>query len=388
MTMSESMTVMSPADALQFFDHDLSCFRDGVDLVRLLVAGDPPCQPVRVDVADAQRLLPHLVYHRLLPQLVTAVTSGHFVTREDIAREIERLPTGLALDGLRLEHMLLEVGEVFEQAGVEFLVLKGVATGRLDHAQPGMRQAADVDILVRLEDLDHAGRALADAGFLRPDAATTLMDKGASWKSSSGVSLDLHTRPHTAGRALGESWWERSDTFVVAGHRFRALERGGRMAHAASHYALSFPNHRILSSLLDLVTISRVATEAERARAAEFLAEVGVSDIVGRITTRAAVLVADRGVVLGRAGSRPLDLTLRKAYDRSDLDKVALKLAKTFGMPRADKLRVVRNWVAPSDDFLALGGYRSAWDRYAQVTRRVWRRRGVPERDEGAQSND
>jgi hypothetical protein len=196
------------------------------------------------------------------------------------------------------------------------------------------------------------------------------MDKGASWKAPSGVSLDLHTRLHTAGRALPESWWERTDTFIVAGCSFRALERGGRMAHAASHYALSYPNHRILSSLLDLVTISRLATDADRARAEQFLAELGVSDIVLRITRRAAVLVGDECVTLGRPGSRPLDLALRKAYDRSDLDKVAVKLAKTFGMPRADKRRVVRNWIAPSADYLALGGYRSRWDRVAQVARR------------------
>ena len=87
------------------------------------------------------------------------------------------------------------------------------------------------------------------------------MDKGESWRAPSGVSLDLHTRPHTAGRALGDSWWQACETFLIAGRAFRTLERGGRLAHAASHYALSFPNHRILSSLLDLVTISARATQ-------------------------------------------------------------------------------------------------------------------------------
>ena len=97
-----------------------------------------------------------------------------------------------------------------------------------------------------------------------------------------------------------------------------------------------------------------------------------------RITRRAAVLIGDEGVIVGAPGSRPLDLALRRAYDRSDLDKVALKLAKTFGMPLADKVRVARNWVAPSDDFLAMGGYSSRWDRLAQVARRQWAgRRGA-----------
>jgi Uncharacterised nucleotidyltransferase len=357
-------------DALRFFDRELHDFRCGVDLVRLLVGGAHPSEPTQLGSAEERSLPPLLAYHRLLPQVIEAVADGQLTGSDNFQTAVAQLPTRLAVDGLRLEHMLLEVGERFDSADIEVLVLKGVATGRLDHAQPGMRQAADVDVLVHLDEFDRAGRVLAEAGFLRPDAASTLMDKGESWRALSGVSLDLHTRPHTAGRGLGDSWWRARDTFLIAGRSFRALERGGRLAHAASHFALSFPNHRILSSLLDLVTISTQATAEDRARAEQFLAEVGVSDIVHRITRRAAVLVGDEGIVLGRPGSRPLDLALRKAYDRSDLDKVALKLAKTFGMPRTDKMRVVRNWVAPSDDFLAMGGYTSRWDRLGQVARR------------------
>lgn len=365
------MAALTPEGALEFFDHELQVMPDGVNLVRLLVAGHAPPQPIHLGAGNVcDNPVSRLAYHRLLPQLVAAVTRGHLAADGDLRDAIGPLSTRLAVEGLRLEHMLLELGELLERADVEFLVLKGVATGRLDHADAGMRQAADVDLLVHRDDFERAGLALAAAGFARPGAEATLMDKGASWKAPSGVSVDLHTRPHTAGRALGATWWQRSDTFLVAGRRFRALERGGRMAHAASHYALSFPNHRILSSLLDLVTIGQFATAAERARAEEFLAEVGVSDLVLRITRRAAALVGDDGIVLGRRGSLPLDLALRKAYDRSDLDKVALKLAKTFGMPGADKLRVARNWISPSVDFLELGGYTSRWDRLAQVVRR------------------
>lgn len=362
---------LSPEDALRFFDRDLDDVRQGVDLVRLLVAGALPSKPLHLGPAEERSLPALLAYHRLLPQVGAAVADGQLTGSDNFETAVAQLPTRRALEGLRLEHMLLEVGELFDRAGIEFLVLKGVATGRLDHVQPGMRQAADVDVLVHLDDFDRAGRVLAEGGFLRPDAAATLMDKGESWKAPSGVSLDVHTRPHTAGRALGNSWWQGCATFCIAGRPFHALERGGRLAHAASHYAVSFPNHRILSSLLDLVTISRLATDADHARAQEFLAEVGVSDLVHRITRRAAVLIGDEGVVLGCPGSRPLDLALRKAYDRSDLDKVALKLAKTFGMPRAEKMRVVRNWLAPSADFLAMGGYTSRTDRAKQVLRRL-----------------
>ena len=154
------------------------------------------------------------------------------------------------------------------------------------------------------------------------------------------------------------------------------------MAHAASHFAVSYPNHRILSSLLDLIVISRLASDAERAGAERFLTEVGVSDLVHRITTRAAALVDDQHIVVGRPGGRPLDVALRRAYDRPDLDKVATKLAKTFGMPLASRMRVFRNWVAPSEEFLERGATPHAVDRVNQVVRRLRLRRAGADRQQ------
>ncbi len=369
---SSACTARSGEEASRFFDPELATLPSCVDLLRVLVGGEDPPVPIRIAAQHEELLLARFAYHRLLPQLRWAIAGDRFETTARLAERVETFSTRLALNGLQLEGMLLAVSQLFGDAGVEFLVLKGVATGRLDYPQPGWRQAADVDVLVRVADVERAGRALASGGFLRPDATSTLMDKGETWRAPAGVSLDLHTRPHTAGRSLSEDWWDRSDVFVIGGREFRALDRGGRMAHAASHFALSYPNHRIFSSLLDLVTISRLASAAERDRAEQFLAALGVRDIVHRITRRGSRLLDDPGIVLGSPQSRPLDLALRRAYDRPDLDKLSLKLAKTLGMPAASKRRVLRNWVAPSQDFLALGGYSSRWDRLAQVVSRQW----------------
>ena len=211
------ISALTPDDALQFFDEELTVLPRGVDLVRVLVGGEQPRKPVRVDADHEHVLLPRLAYHRLLPQLQSSITNGQLATSDGFARYVDGLSTHLAMGGLRLERMLLDVDELFAEADVEFLVLKGVATGRLDHPKPGLRQAGDVDILVRLDDVERARRTLAAGGFLRPDAVSTLMDKGETWSAPIGVSLDVHTRPHTAGRALGEDWWDRSDVFRVAG---------------------------------------------------------------------------------------------------------------------------------------------------------------------------
>jgi hypothetical protein len=121
--------------------------------------------------------------------------------------------------------------------------------------------------------------------------------------------------------------------------------------------------------------IAAAAGDEDRTIAEEFLAEVGVSDLTARITGRAAVLIGDSDVILGRPGGRPRDLMLRRAYDRPDLDLVSVKLAKTFGMPWSEKPGTLRNLVFPNEAFLAEGGHNSRTERLISL---VSRRRSGP----------
>lgn len=360
----------SPSTALEFFDPTLGGLPQAADLVRLLLNGTHASTLV-LDESYDDFVFSRLNYHRLLPQLNVAIRSGNLVVSGEFRQRLDRALQRFAVHSLGLQRLLVDVGRILDTAGVEFLVLKGMSTAHLDHADPALRQAGDLDLLVRRAQREPAAKALASAGFTPPDAAGLLMDKGGSWTEPLGKKVDIHSRLHAAGGSLSERWWLESDGIAVAGHEFRALNRTGRMAHAASHLALTYPNHRILSSLLDLVVINRSSTSAERAAVRFFLDDMGVEDIVYRITTRAASLMDDTTIVLGSPGHRPLDWVLRQAYDRPDLDLVVLKLAKTLGMPPGDRLQVIRNWVAPSEEFLAAGGYSSAADRISKVWGRI-----------------
>ncbi|HAS11801.1 MAG TPA: hypothetical protein DCS55_14995, partial [Acidimicrobiaceae bacterium] len=147
-------------------------------------------------------------------------------------RAVSGSSSQLAITALRLERMLVEVGQLLEEGGVEFVVLKGLATRHLDHLETWHRQSSDVDLLVRREQLPIAGTILRDAGYTAPDEAHVLMDKGESWRSPLGDGVDLHTRLHTAARPLPTRWWQTTERFETAGHRFLALNRAGRLAHA------------------------------------------------------------------------------------------------------------------------------------------------------------
>ncbi len=362
-----------PSDgALRFFDPELARFDRGVDLVRILLDPRSDAEPISVAAADETILFNRLAYHRLLPQLRVALDDARIEPEtERLQLHVQRASTMQMLRGLQLERLLIDVGGRFDAHGIEFRVLKGTATGHLDHLQPGLRQSADIDLLLPdTTTFRSATEQLRSLGLSSPDAAVRLMDKGETWRLDEDLAVDLHVRLHTAGRPLPREWWTRSETFQIAGHEFSALDRSGRLAHAASHLALSYPNHRILSSLLDLLLLSRAASSRERMDSTRLLHALGVSDVVRRITQRAAVLIGDDTIVVGAPGHRPLDWFLRRAYDRPDLDKVALKVAKTFGMPWDERLRVFRNWVAPSEEFLETGGYRSPVDRVTSIVRR------------------
>lgn len=358
----------SATRALEFLDPVLAGLSQGVDLVRVLLDPAYQTEPVQLESAEGSRAVQRIVNHHLQPQLAVAVQEGRVVVSDAMRHTIESLAMDFAMRTLTLEQLAVEVHEILSSVDVEFLVLKGVATGRLDHGDPVSRRTSDFDILVRPDTFDRCVAALSDAGFaLRSDP--DLLDKGEAWESSAGV-VDLHTRPHTAGRSLDEYWWATSQPLKIAGREFRALSRAGRMAHAASHYSVSYPNHRIMTSLLDLLVISRGADDADRAGAERFLAGLGVSDLTARITTRAAVLIGDERVLLGQVGSGPLNLMLRRAYDRPDLDLAAIKVAKTFGMPWHEKVTAIRRLVAPTHDYLVKGGYSSRTDRWVTLVRR------------------
>lgn len=372
----------SADQALVFLDPVIAKLPRGVDLVRVLLDERYETDPIGLSGDDESLVLPRLIYHRLHPQLADAVSTDKVSLSDKNRRRIEASATSLAVRRLALEGLLVGVASTLSSVDVEFLVLKGIATGRLDYPDAVRRQTTDVDILVRPGQFQRSIVALADSGFNRRHPLG-LLDKGQAWESSAGV-VDVHTRPHAAGHFLSEHWWTTSETLAIAGREFRALSRAGRMAHSAGHYSVAYPNHRILSSLLDLLVITRLASDAERAEAERFLTEIGVSDITARITNRAAALVGDSSVILGRVGRRPLDRMLRNAYDRPDLDLMAMKLAKTFGMPWKEKIPAIRNFVAPSEEFLALGGYTSRTDRLGSVLRR----RRNPMRDGKGKTGD
>lgn len=363
--------------ALAFFDLEMADLAIGVDLVRSLVLADDTGREVVVTDDDAGTVFPRLAFHRMLPQLAAAVAAGRVIIGHGLRTDLDRMLVSLAVQDLKLEQLLVRTGEVLRDVNVEFRVLKGLATSRLDHHGSERRTTVDVDLLVPPPELARAIKAFVDAGFERRYEIESLMDKGETLVDTTGWCVDLHTRLHSPARSLPDDFWALSERFEVNGISFDAMCRGARLGHAASHLALSWPSARRFSSLLDLVVLADLATAEDRWIAERMLRDTGVSDIVNRVTRRAACVVGRSDLVLGASGSHHLlDLLLRRAYDRSDDHLVAMKAATIYGMPARERLDVLENWVHPSAEYLARGGYSSRRDRVRKVVRRVGGSRG------------
>lgn len=195
----------------------------------------------------------------------------HEVVRRagDVPGGVRDAAEGAQLDvaavSVRLERTLLQVSEVLTTAGVPYAVLKGVATAHLDYAEPGLRQFGDVDLLVAPERLGTARRSLESRGWRQAYPLPRHHEPFTHAITFGGVGVaevDLHQR--IGHRAVGlrvpsADLLEQRTTFHVADHELWALLDVDRLIHACIHAVASRGQYRRLSSVADVLVLTRGA---------------------------------------------------------------------------------------------------------------------------------
>lgn len=83
---------------------------------------------------------------------------------ESVAHAWEEAAVGAAVHSLQVTWEHNDLDARMRQAGIPYVVLKGSASARY-YPEPLDRQMGDVDFLVKREDMERAGRLLAEAGF-------------------------------------------------------------------------------------------------------------------------------------------------------------------------------------------------------------------------------
>jgi hypothetical protein len=135
----------------------------------------------------------------------------------------------------------VEVLEALEGAGVEGLLLKGIALIPLYYGRFGLRPMSDIDVLVRPETGERAIDALRRAGWrvANRDWSDRRIGYGHAVGLRRGTSeLDLHWRvlPEKHSVAL-EDFWSASQTIAILGKRAKTLSDTDHLLHTCAHGA-------------------------------------------------------------------------------------------------------------------------------------------------------
>ncbi|MBX3466781.1 MAG: nucleotidyltransferase family protein [Planctomycetes bacterium] len=134
-------------------------------------------------------------------------------------------------------HRAAQLGTVLgalHAADIDALSFKGPALGERLHPAAGhLRPCADLDLLVRPEDVVRARRALMGLGYGErhrmpsgQEARCVALGKESVFERSGRINVDLHWRLTPPYGPLGdapESLWRRAETAVVEGHTVRTL---------------------------------------------------------------------------------------------------------------------------------------------------------------------
>jgi hypothetical protein len=158
--------------------------------------------------ADFDRLVRELVERRLLSLIGSrAVEVGADLVPDGFAAAVTGARAAARGRGLAVEGATRRVVSVLAAAGIRALPLKGPLLAEEAHGDIGLRETADVDLLVPRSDLVLAVGALRAIGFSEPDdpvRADGLPDLHFRLTHVSLPSIELHWRVHWDEREFSE----------------------------------------------------------------------------------------------------------------------------------------------------------------------------------------
>jgi hypothetical protein len=145
----------------------------------------------------------------------------------------------------RVDRAASRVLDVFEEAGIDLLVLKGPAHAAWLYDESDPRGYADIDILVAPAELARGGAALEAADFaLQFDQATDpdlwTEAHAQTWRGNGPTTVDLHWRVPGVELAPEVAWprlWETRSPLTLAGREAAMLSEVARTVHLATHVA-------------------------------------------------------------------------------------------------------------------------------------------------------
>jgi putative nucleotidyltransferase-like protein len=216
--------------------------------------GAPPEPSIETVADEWSAVLGQVVHHRLTGLATAASGAGALPLSADQQSELLTHHREAMVCALSLERDLVDVGEAFEAAEIDHVVLKGPAVARVGYPDPSWRPFGDVDVLVPSDRFEAAclvlsylryGRTFVDP---RPRFAARF-GKGAAHVGSDGLEVDLHRllADGPFGYWIDHDEVLRSTTSIELGGRsFRRLDDTALVLHACLHAVLGGPRPTLL----------------------------------------------------------------------------------------------------------------------------------------------
>lgn len=124
---------------------------------------------------------------RIWSMVATAIVTGALPVTDQQTEQVFREDDASVVRCLQLDRALLDVHRVLSENGVDVRFFKGATTALRFYAEPGERPYADIDLLVRREDLEHLTDLLLRQGATR-DGDRPL----SAFRTPAGCEIDIH----------------------------------------------------------------------------------------------------------------------------------------------------------------------------------------------------
>jgi hypothetical protein len=170
---------------------------------------------------------------------------------------------------------LRTVEQVLADAGVELMVLKGIALAFASYPNPGLRPMDDMDLLVRPSDarraLDALGRAGWRAAVAHPERVLRVVHGAELQRGDDRLDLHGHLFQGSLHAGLDARRWARSVLLELADGPLRVLDPTDQLLHVMIHGVESDPPAprwpadamMVLRSGRDEIDWGRLAADAE-----------------------------------------------------------------------------------------------------------------------------
>ncbi len=250
-----------------------------------------------------------------------------------------------AAQALSTERDVIEVCDAAHRHGVDALLLKGAALAYTHYPEPHLRPYADVDLLIRRDDLERAAAMLAEIGYTRDVEADAELWTGQrhylKTSTAGPVMVDLHWRvanPLAFADALAfDEVWPRAVAVPALGPHARTLSPADSLLLACLHRVAHHHDRVELLWLWDIHLLVSRMSDDELALFAS-----------GAIRAKLGVVCA-RGLTLARecfATAVPVDVL--SALEAADGEPSAAFVGASFSpfdVARAD-MAALSSWRA------------------------------------------